>query len=316
MTPTPFGAQRVFDAHTHFFPRSFYTGLAKQAGVGGDDPAGEVAKRLGWEPPPDDPAALARRWLAEMDRHGVDRIVAIHTLPGDLDSAGRAVRAAGGRIVGYVSVNPLAEGAAAEVERAVTEYGFKGVALFPALFGFPVTSDAAYEVFGVANWHALNVFVHCGVLKIGFRTKLGLPCPFDPTLANPLALQKPAAEFPKARFVIPHLGSGLFRELLMLADACPNVFADTSGLAGWARYLDGAPAPAQVLRQAVNVMGADRLLFGTDSTFFPRGWRRDVFDQQLRTFQEAGLTAEDVGKVLGGNLERLVAGDDRDEPRP
>lgn len=309
MVPTPFGPQRVFDAHTHLFPRSFYTGLAKQAGLSASDPAAEVARRLGWELPPSDPAELAGRWVVEMDRHGVDRMVALHTLPGDLDSVGKAVRAAKGRLVGYVSVDPGAEGAAADVERAVTEFGFRGVALFPALFGFPITSDDAYEVLGVANWHALNVFVHCGVLKIGFRTKLGLPCPFDLTLANPLLLQRPAGDFPKARFILPHLGSGYFRELLMLADACPNVYADTSGVAGWAKYLDGNPSPAMVLRQAIKVIGADRLLFGTDSTFFPRGWRRDVFDEHLRVFQEAGLTAEEVGKVLGGNLERLLAVD-------
>lgn len=307
MVPTPFGPQRVFDAHTHLFPRSFYTGLAKQAGISATDPASEVARRLGWELPSNDPAELARRWLAEMDRHGVDRMVAIHTLPGDLDSAGRTVRAAGGRLVGYVSVDPGAEGAAADVERAVTEFGFRGVALFPALFGFSITSEDAYEVLGVANWHALNVFVHCGVLKVGFRTKLGLPCPFDLTLANPLLLQRPAVDFPKARFIVPHLGSGFFRELLMLADACPNVYADTSGLPGWAKYLDGAPSATTVLRQAVAVMGVDRLLFGTDSTFFPRGWRRDVFDEQLRVFQEAGLGGEEIGKLLGGNLERLLA---------
>ena len=310
MIPTPLGPQRVCDAHAHLFPLSFYAGLAKQAGITAADPAAEVARRLGWDLPPADPRELARRWVAEMDRHGVDRMVMIHTLPGDLESAGRAVRAANGRLVGYVAVDPGADGAAADVERAVTEFGFRGVALFPALFGFSIASEDAYEVLGVANWHALNVFVHCGALKVGFRTRLGLPCPFDLTLANPLLLQRPAADFLKARFIVPHLGSGFFRELLMLADARPNVYADTSGLPGWAKYLDGAPEPAAVLRQAVRVLGADRLLFGTDSTFFPRGWRRDVFDEQLRVFQEAGLSSEEVAKVLGGNLERLLVTSD------
>jgi predicted TIM-barrel fold metal-dependent hydrolase len=170
-----------------------------------------------------------------------------------------------------------------------------------------MNADAVSAVLDVANRHQLNVFVHCGVLKVGFRTKLGLPCAFDAMLSNPLALQKPAAQFPRARFIVPHLGSGYFRELLMLADTSPNVYADTSGVAGWAKYLDGSPTPAQVLRQAVTVMGAGRLLFGSDSTFFPRGWRRDVFDQQLRMFEEAKLSADDVTKILGRNLQDLIA---------
>ena len=308
MVDTPFGRQIIFDAHTHFFGRSFFTGLAKQAGLAD---AGAVARQLGWDEPPEDPADMARRWVAEMDRHGVDRMVSIHTLPGDLDSAGKAVAASGGRLVGYVMVNPSADGAAAAVERAVTEYGFRGVALFPAMFGFPMTGDKAYAILDAANRHGLNVFVHCGVLKVAFRGKLGLPSPFDGTFSNPLALQKPAAEFPRARFIIPHLGSGLFRELLMLADMAPNVYADTSGIGVWAKYLDGSPTRAQILRQAVSVMGADRLLFGSDSTFFPRGWRRDMFDQQLRVFEEAKLTADEARQILGANLERLLPPDRR-----
>jgi predicted TIM-barrel fold metal-dependent hydrolase len=141
---------------------------------------------------------------------------------------------------------------------------------------------------------------------VGFRTKLGLPSAFDGMMANPLALQRPAAQYPRAKFVVPHLGSGMLRELLMLADQSPNVYADTSGFGGWAKYLDGAPGKAQMVRQAVEVMGAGRLLFGTDSTFFPRGWRKDVFDEQLKVFQEAGLSAEQVKQILSGNMERLL----------
>jgi predicted TIM-barrel fold metal-dependent hydrolase len=98
----------------------------------------------------------------------------------------------------------------------------------------------------------------------------------------------------------------LLRELLMLADMAPNVYADTSGVGGWAKHLPGSPSPASVLRQAINVMGAGRILFGSDSTFFPRGWRRDIFEQQMKIFDEAGLTADEVKQILGGNVEGLL----------
>jgi len=306
MIETPFGPRGVFDAHTHFFDASFLAGLGRQLGMEGGEVAGAVAARLGWEPPPPDPVEVARRWLAEMDRHGVDRMVSIHTLPGDLESAARGIAATQGRLVGYVMVNPLAGGAVEQVRHAVTTLGFRGVALFPAMFQFSLRAEPVEEIFSLANEHALSVFVHCGVLKVGFRTKLGLPSAFDPTFANPLSLQRPAAQYPRMKIIIPHLGSGLLRELLMLADQSPNVYSDTSGVGGWAKYLDGAPPPARVLRQAVEVMGAHRLLFGSDSTFFPRGWRRDVFDQQMRLFVEAGLNDEQVTRMLGVNLAAMV----------
>ncbi len=304
MIQTTFGEVRVFDAHTHFLTQSFLANLGQQAGMSTD--AAAVARRLEWDVPPADGAEVGRRWVAELEKHGVDRAVGIHTLPGDLEQANAGIAAASGRLTGYVMINPLAQGALAMLEKAVT-LGFRGLALFPGLFRFSMTSDAVYALLQVANLRRMNVMVHCGVLKVAFRNKLGLPAAYEGTLANPLNLLRPCTEFPQARFVVPHLGSGMFRELLMLADQAANVYADTSGIGGWAKYLDGGPSKAQVLRQAVNVMGAGRLLFGTDSTFFPRGWRREVFDEHLEVFREAGLNDEEVRKILGGNLEGLMA---------
>jgi uncharacterized protein len=98
----------------------------------------------------------------------------------------------------------------------------------------------------------------------------------------------------------------MLRELLMLADSAPNVFADTSGIGAWGKYLDGHPAEAPTLRHTIDVMGAERLLFGTDSSWFPRGWRRDAFDAHLRVFDEIKLDKTQVAAILGGNLERLL----------
>ena len=91
MIDTPFGKCLVFDAHTHFLGRSFLDGLGKQIGTSGE----EVARRLAWELPPDQPEEFGRKWVAEMDRHGVDRMMSIHTLPGDVESAGRGIEASG-----------------------------------------------------------------------------------------------------------------------------------------------------------------------------------------------------------------------------
>ncbi len=310
MIETSFGNVRVLDAHSHFFTRSFLSGLGAMSPIGRD--ARAVAEKLGWDEIEEDPAAVGRKWVLEMDRQGVEKMVAIHTPPGDLEEAALGIAATNGRLVGYATVNPLAEGAnggVAAVERAVRRFGFRGIALFPAMFRFSMTSEPVFALLDLANRHSLNVFVHCGVLKVGFRTKLGLPSAFDATFSNPLSLQRPAAEFSRVKFVVPHLGSGLLRELLMVADQCENVYTDTSGIGGWAKYLDGAAGGARaadVLRHAVKVMGAERILFGSDSTFFPRGWRRDLFDQQMITFDEAGLTNEQVRQILGENLERLL----------
>jgi predicted TIM-barrel fold metal-dependent hydrolase len=61
-----------------------------------------------------------------------------------------------------------------------------------------------------------------------------------------------------------------------------------------------------VFRRALEVAGSERLLFGTDSSFFPRGWVAGVFQEQARVLSEIGISEENARAILGGNLERLL----------
>ena len=148
------------------------------------------------------------------------------------------------------------------------------------------------------------VFVHCGVLSVGVRKKLGLPSPFDIRFGNPIDLHGVALRYPSVPIIVPHFGAGFFREALMLADLCPNVLLDTSSSNGWMKYQVGLTL-GDVFRQALAVVGPDRLLFGTDSSFFPRGWVRDVYEQQSSALDEIGASAEVREKIFGGNFDRL-----------
>ena len=141
---------------------------------------------------------------------------------------------------------------------------------------------------------------------MGVRSKLGLPSKFDMSLSNPLDLHSVALEHPAANFVLPHFGAGFFREALMLAGLCPNVYLDTSSSNSWTKYLTPPPSLADVFRQALDVLGPERLLFGSDSSFFPRGWNKSVFDAQAAALETIGVSAEDAAKIFGGNLTRLL----------
>jgi len=107
------------------------------------------------------------------------------------------------------------------------------------------------------------------------------------------------------RFLIPHFGAGYFREALMLADLCPNVYLDTSSSNSWMRY-EGLHLRT-VFRRALDVVGPGRLLFGTDSSFFPRGWNWEVFANQVRVLGELELDPAQAQLILGDNLRRLFS---------
>ncbi len=301
---TPWGDIAVHDAHAHLFSYSFFTALARQKGTD-DVPA--MVESLGWETPPLDNAQLAQRWVTELDSHGVSTSVLMASVPGDETAAAHVVRAAPDRFHGYFMLNPLADDAVERARRAFEESGLKGLCLFPAMLRFSVQDSRLTPLFELASEQPGRVvFVHMGVLTVGVRAKLGLPSKFDMSLSNPMDLYGVALEHPNVNFVLPHFGAGYFREALMLCDLAPNVYLDTSSSNGWVKYLTPRPTLTQVFEQALYVVGHERLLFGSDSSFFPRGWNRAVFEVQAEALWTLGLSSEQAQAVFGGNLLRLL----------
>jgi predicted TIM-barrel fold metal-dependent hydrolase len=296
---TPWGDAPVSDAHVHFFSTKFFAALGAPSGRG----AAEIAAALGWTEPPAGPRDLAAAWVAELDRCSVARAAIIASVPGDEASVVEAVAAFPNRFFGYFMLNPLEEGAAARVREAF-QSGLRTVCLFPAMHRYSVADPLVEPVYQAAAEFGRAVFVHSGVLTVGVRRKLGLPSPFDMRFSNPIDLHAVALRYPKVPFIVPHFGAGYFREALMLADLCPNVYLDTSSSNSWMRY-EGLDIET-VFRRALEVAGPRRLLFGTDSSFFPRGWHQAIFDTQTRALAAIGIAIEEAGLILGGNLERIL----------
>ena len=288
---TRWGDLAVSDAHTHFFSRRFFEALAAQASKSLD----EVGAILGWRLPAEDPIELAHAWAGELDRHGVAHAALIASIPGDENSVLSAIKACPGRFHAYAMVNPLAEG--------TDVAGLDAVCLFPAMHRYYMHDDRVDAILDRAAAQGCAVFVHCGVLSVGVRKKLGLGSPFDMRFSNPLDLHPVALKYPHVPFILPHFGAGYFREALMLADLCPNVYLDTSSTNSWMRY-EGLNLNT-VFHRALDVASASRLLFGTDSSFFPRGWVSEVFEQQERALYELGISTHDAQLIFGSNLERI-----------
>jgi uncharacterized protein len=300
---TPWGDIPVSDAHVHFFSRRFFEILGAQAGR----TAEQVASSTGWDLPPQDPAELAQTWAEALEAHGVLRASLISSVPGDEASVAAAVAARPDRFFGYFMLNPLDDGA---LDRAQVAFrcGLQAVSLFPAMHRYSVQDARVLAVLDEAARHpGRAVFVHCGVLTVGVRKKLSLPSPFDMRCSNPIDLHAVALQYPGLTFVIPHFGAGYLRETLMLADLCPNVYLDTSSSNSWMRY-EGLDLKT-VFRRAMDVVGSRRLLFGTDSSFFPRGWNYEIFEAQTRALLDMGISGSDARLILGENLQRLL---DRD----
>jgi predicted TIM-barrel fold metal-dependent hydrolase len=143
------------------------------------------------------------------------------------------------------------------------------------------------------------------MLTIGARKKLGLTSVFDLRFGDPLAVARLANIYPQASFIIPHFGSGMLRVTLMAMDAAPNIYVDSSSSNSWMKY-QARLTLKDVFRQTIDVAGASRVLFGTDSSYFPRGWQKPIYDEQLAIINEIVPSDEDKAAILGDNARRLL----------
>lgn len=295
---SPWGPMAVADAHIHFFSHGFFSALAAQKSGLTIDAIGE---QLGWQMPEIAAEQLAAAWVHDLDRHGVARAALIASVPGDEESVAAAVRAHPDRFFSFAMVDPVH----AWNPDGLAEIG--AACLFPAMHRYPVQSEEARRVFEWASRNRRAVLVHCGVLSVGVRKKLGLESRFDMRFSNPIDLHAIAQEFASVPIIIPHFGAGYFREALMVADLCPNVYLDTSSTNSWMRYQESHLDLRQVFRRALDVVGPQRLLFGTDSSFFPRGWHHQIFEAQATALYELGLSEGDARAIFQENLLRIFA---------
>jgi uncharacterized protein len=293
---------RICDVHCHFFSSRFLELLTTDVpGFPDTARATSVSYRLEWEDP-GSADELADRWATEMRKHGVARAGLIASIPGDEISVMAAVKRHPSMFVGFVMFNPAPGDVRARLAKTLADGTLRTICLFPAMHRVRFDDERVVEVFEAAAEHGAVVFAHCGVLTVGVRKKLGLPSPFDLRLGDPLALAATASRFPGVPVIVPHFGAGMFREALMAADQCPTIHLDTSGSNSWMKYHPGLTLDT-VLRQALAVVGSSRILFGTDSSYFPRGWQKPLFEAQVAALQ--GVDEDDRARIFGGNFDRL-----------
>ena len=304
MQPSGVASTAVHDVHCHFLSTRFFETLGREKhGAGAGASSRQIAAELGWEDS-GGPEALADRWVAELDRHHASRAAIIGSVHGDEESIAAAVARHPRRFVGFFALNPLAPDGLERAERAFGELGLRCACLFPALNRYPLDGEHVTRVFEIAATHGGAIFAHCGYLWIEARAKMGLPSVLDLRFGDPLALAVTAARFPTVPVIVPHFGAGFFREALMAAEACPNIHFDTSSSNGWMKFIPGLTL-TEVFRRTLALVGPERLIFGTDSSFFPRGWRQVIYGAQQTALDELGVEPGVTARIFGGNFERI-----------
>ena len=298
----------VFDAHTHFFSRAFYVAQAQQARLPDVPKLLDKMQRYGIDVPGEDHAAHCERIISELDAHGVDRAVTFASVPTELEIVGQAAAASRGRLIPYAIVNPLAPATVEQLERVQGQYNFRGMLLFPAMHDYAIGDASVAPALDLAARHNMITFVHCGLLKVPVRSLLGLDPEFSLEHGHPLDLVPVAEARPEQTFVVPHFGAGFFDEFLRLGKSCANVYADTAGSNTWGLFQAPELSLTEMFTATAEYFGVERILFGSDTAGFPRGYRADILQAQQNAMEAAGFSADDKAAVLGNNLTILMEG--------
>jgi uncharacterized protein len=238
----------------------------------------------------------ADRWAAEVDRVGLRWIVFVTGQSNDI-LAGVVARHPD-RFVGLAH-HALGPGAGAELRRAVDELGLRGYKLLGPRTEVPFEDDSVRDVWEFCAERRLPVLIHFGFLGRGGGV-------VQHPRMSPLSLFEVARDFPEIPFIVPHFGAGYWQELLALCWSLPNIYVDTSGSNQWIRWMPYPLTLEDLFRKAFETIGPERVLFGTDSNAFPRGFAHRYLEEQLRICYTVNLPEADIARVFGGNAADLL----------
>ncbi|WP_276207013.1 amidohydrolase family protein [Natranaerobius trueperi] len=81
-----------------------------------------------------------------------------------------------------------------------------------------------------------------------------------------------ARSYPNMPIIIPHFGAGYLQEVLHLAWSLPNIYVDSSGSNQWLDWMAYDLELKDIFNKSLKTLGPERMIFGTDSSWFPRGF--------------------------------------------
>jgi aminocarboxymuconate-semialdehyde decarboxylase len=208
-----------------------------------------------------------------------------------------------------------------ELERAVVEDDPRGVLISSSHRGAYPDDDEAKPFFDLVTRLDIPVMVHLPAVGFGeermdiYRLASSVGRPFDNTLALARLIVRGIYEqFPTLKLVGSHLGGGI-SEIIgrmdyayemedegfflgsyepMLIDKKPSDYLRMM-------YFDTVSYHAPAIRCAADTIGADRLLFGTDSPML-----LSLKQKGIDVIDAAGFSKPEKEAVLGGTAQSLL----------
>lgn len=201
------------------------------------------------------------RFIESCEEAGIDKALCSRPFPSDPlcppeifrrlnDVVSAGMKCYPDKILGMCFVNPgYIDEAIYEVERCVLELGMIGVKLYHQYF---INEPVLFKLVEKCIDLDIPILMHAGKVCDEMNIKI------QPRVSNGVHFAKIAKRYPEASFVMAHIGGGGdWQWSLKAIQNSPNVFIDISG----------SVYDRPMIEEAVNYLGAERVLFGTDGMF-------------------------------------------------
>jgi len=189
-------------------------------------------------------------------------------------------------IYGYATINPADPDAPGRLRRFVSR-GFVGAKLHPPIFKIQINDLAIDPFFQVAEELRIPVQFHTGVHGWFIRK-------YEPILLDDLAQRHP-----KLPIIIGHVGgAAFFDQALAVLQNNRNTYAE---MAQTRREEVAWHLSPERIKLLLRYVGPSRMIYGADYPYNDRTVLRD----DVAWIRSWGLSADEEGRILGGNLARL-----------
>ena len=226
----------------------------------------------------------------------------------------------GDRFVGLAHIPPFGEdGALEELERAIREYGLKGVCITTSFRGKYPDEPEYGPFYRKCDELGIPIFVHaagcpvCAPILHRYELETPIGRPLDHALVTTRVLYGGVLEeFRNIRFLMGHLGGAFYilqrrlfpepgnaRQLPAVpkrdyADQLRRIWYDTAP-----SFFQSPP----LIRCAIEVLGLDRIVFGTD---YPAGSKAEiVMPEGIAHLEALGVSAADLQRLAVDNAKEL-----------
>lgn len=151
------------------------------------------------------------------------------------------------RLIGYGYVHPYDSNRAEKVDKWL-KMGAKGIKLHPAQTLFRANNRRLWEIYERCQERGVPVLFHSGHSPLAPNWQADFPAI--------KYFKEPLENFPKLKFIFGHSGIEEYQQVIELGKKHENVYMEVSG------------QPPHRIREMVNGIGSDRVLYGSDWPFY------------------------------------------------